>query len=127
MAHGRIPFAHGSLAASELVAAFSAIPADITFVDAEGIVRYFSDYRIFSRPESCLDVHVLECHQPESRPGIERLLAELRDGWRDEAIFGEKKDGRPVHVRYLALRDAEGSYVGCMEIAQWGDEVGELA
>jgi DUF438 domain-containing protein len=123
VAHGRITLGHGSLAAAELVAAFSAIPADVTFVDADNIVRYFSDYRIFSRPESCLDAHVLECHHPESRPGIERMLAEFRDGWRDDAIFAAQKDGRPVHVRYLALRDAENAYLGCMEIAQWADEV----
>lgn len=122
MAHGRIPLAHGSLGASQLVAAFSAIPADITFVDAEGIVRYFSEYRIFSRPESCLDADVLECHSQESRPGIARLLAEFRDGWRDEAVFSAHKDGRLVHVRYLALRESDGVYLGCMEIAQWADE-----
>jgi DUF438 domain-containing protein len=122
VAHGRITLGHGSLAASELVAAFSAMPADVTFVDAAGIVRYFSDYRIFSRPESCLDSDVLECHPPETRPGIARLLAEFRDGWRDEAVFAAHKDGRPVNVRYLALRDADGSYLGCLEIAHWADE-----
>jgi uncharacterized protein len=124
VAHGRIPMGHGSLGASELVAAFSAIPADITFVDAEGIVRYFSDFRIFSRPDSCLDADVLECHRTEARPGIAQLLTEFRDGWRDEALFAAHKDGRLVNVRYVALREADGTYLGCMEIAQWSDELG---
>jgi uncharacterized protein len=123
MAHGRITFGHGSLAAGELVAAFSAIPADVTFVDAENIVRYFSDYRIFSRPESCLDADVLECHRSESRPGIERMLAEFRDDWRDDAVFVAHKDGRNVHIRYVALRGDDGTYVGCLEIAQWAEEI----
>jgi uncharacterized protein len=123
MAHGNIPIGHGSLGAAQLVAAFSAIPADITFVDAEGIVRYFSEYRIFSRPESCLDADVLECHSPQSRAGVAQMLAEFRDGWRDEAVFAAHKDERLVHVHYLALRDAEGVYLGCMEIAQWADAV----
>lgn len=123
MAHGRIPIGHGSLDPAELVTAFSAIPADITFVDAEGIVRYYSNFRIFSRPASCLDADVLECHSPESRSGIEHMLAEFRDGWRDEAVFAAHKDGRLVHVRYLALRDAKGAYIGCLEIAQWADDV----
>ncbi len=123
MTHGRIPLGHGSLGASELVVAFSSLPADITFVDADGVVRYFSEYRIFSRPESCLDADVLECHRPESRAGIANMLAEFRDGWRDEAVFAAHKDGRLVHVRYLALREADGTYVGCLEIAQWADEV----
>ena len=54
MSETRVEFTNGSLGAPELAAAFSAFPADVTFVDADGIVRYFSEYRIFSRPESCL-------------------------------------------------------------------------
>jgi uncharacterized protein len=123
VAHSRISVGHGSLAAAELVAVFSAMRADITFVDADNTVRYFSDYRIFNRPESCLDSDVLDCHSARSRAGVERMLAEFRDGWRDEAVFAEKKDGRPVHVRYVALRNAEGAYLGCVEVAQWADEV----
>lgn len=125
MAHGRIPIGHGSLGASELVAAFSAIPADITFVDAAGVVSYFSDYRIFSRPETCLGRDVLECHSPDSRPGIEQLLSEFRDGWRDEAEFAAHKDGRLVSVVYRALREPDGTYLGCIEIAQWADALAE--
>jgi len=123
MAHGRIAFPHGSLGASELIAAFTAIPADITFVDAGNIIRYYSDYRIFSRPESCLDTDVLDCHSAGTRPSIASLLAEFRDGRREDVVFAEKKDGRPVSVRYTALRDDEGTYLGCLEIAQWAGEV----
>ncbi|HEY5540040.1 MAG TPA: PAS domain-containing protein [Coriobacteriia bacterium] len=94
-------------------------PADVTFVDAEGVVRHFSEYRIFGRPMSCLDRDVLSCHREVSRPGIERMLAEFRDGWRSEADFLSRKSGRDVDVRYLAVRDAHGCYLGCLEIAQW--------
>jgi DUF438 domain-containing protein len=123
VAHGSIDFEHGSLSPQQLVAAFSAIPADITFVDAEDIVRYYSGYRIFSRTPAALDRSVLECHSEPTRPGVATLLGELRDGWREEAVFLAEKDGRPVHVRYLALRGADDAYLGCMEIAQWADEV----
>jgi hypothetical protein len=110
---------NGSLTAAELVAVVRALPADVTFVDAEGIVRYFSEYRIFSRPASCLDRHVLDCHSPASRPGIERMLSEFASGWRDDAVFLEHKDGRQVDVRYVALRGDDGAYLGCLEVAQW--------
>jgi len=123
-AHGAIEFGHGSFSPGQLVAVFSAIPADVTFVDAEGIVRYYSEYRIFSRTPECLDRDVLSCHSPETRPRIERLLGEFRDGWRDEALFLEHKGGRPVSTRYVAVHDREGVYVGCVEIAQWADEIG---
>ena len=102
--------------------ALSVLPvedADVTFVDADGVVRYFSEYRIFSRPPSCLDADVLTCHQEDSRQGISQMLAEFRDGWRDEAYFLANKSGRLVDVRYVAVRDIAGVYLGCIEVAQW--------
>ena len=95
---------------------------DITFVDAEGVVRYFSAYRIFGRPAVCLDRDVLLCHREESRPGIARMLAEFRDGWRDRADFLSKKSGRDVDVSYIAVHDEAGGYLGCVEFASWAAE-----
>ena len=95
--------------------------ADVTFVDAEGVVRYFSEHRIFGRPLACLDRDVLLCHREESRPGISQMLAEFRDGWRDESYFLSQKSGRNVDVLYLAVRDEAGTYLGCLEIAQWAN------
>jgi DUF438 domain-containing protein len=122
VAPGSIDFPHGSLSAEQVAAVFSAIPADVTFVDADNVVRYYSEYRIFDRTPACLDGDVLECHSPRSRSGIERLIAELRDGWRDEAVFVELKGGRPVNVRYSAVRDGDGSYLGVVEVASWADD-----
>ena len=118
---GAVDFPYGSLTPEQLASAFAALPADITIVDADNVVRYYSEYRIFSRTPACLDQDVLECHSPATRPGIARLLAELRDGWREEAVFLESKDGRPVSVAYRAIRDSDGGYLGMMEIAQWAD------
>jgi hypothetical protein len=115
----RIPFPNGSLSLAELTGAFSALQADVTFIDAENVVRYFSDYRIFSRPATCLNRDVLECHPAATRPGIERMISEFATGWRDEAVFLAHKDGRVVDVRYLAVRDQAGSYLGCLEVATW--------
>jgi uncharacterized protein len=121
---GITPMNIGALLPEQLRAIVEAFPADITFVDADNIVRYFSAYRIFSRPESCLGRDVVECHLPPSRPGVSQLLSEFATGWRDEAYFLEHKEGREVHVRYLALRNTESGYMGCLEIVQWGDEFG---
>lgn len=122
MNDSRIPFEHGSLSAEQLAASFAALPADITFIDAEGIVRYYSAYRIFSRTPACLDRDVLECHSEATRPGIARMLSEFASGWRDEAYFLAQKHGREVHVRYVAVRGDDGAYQGCLETAQWADE-----
>ena len=104
---------------TDVLAVLPAEDADVTFVDAEGVVRFFSEYRIFSRPLSCLDADVLLCHPEERRSGIALMLSEFRDGWRDEAQFLSSKSGRLVDVRYIAVRELEGEYVGCVEVAQW--------
>lgn len=95
--------------------------ADVTFLDAGGVVRFFSAYRIFSRSAGCLNRDVLECHKEESRPGVARLLAEFREGWRDSAQFLNTKLGRNVDVLYLAVRDSDATYLGCVEVARWSD------
>ena len=108
----------------ELMIAFEAFPADITFVDADGIVLHYSErYRIFTRKPTDIGRDVVECHSPGVQGRVSRLMDELRDGWRDEAAFLEKKDGRDVHVRYMPLRDPEGTYMGVLEIVQWADEI----
>lgn len=117
----RIDLPHGSLALEELLAICSVLPADVTFVDAKGIVRYFSEYRIFDRPASCLGRDVLDCHSPATRPGIARMLSEFASGWRDESYFLAEKNGKQVHVRYLPVHDPEQGYLGCLEFCTWGD------
>ena len=124
MADPRLTLTNGALTSEQLAAAFSAIPADVTFVDSVDVVRYYSEYRIFSRTPECLDRGVLECHSPGTRAQVARLIAELRDGWREDAVFLTEKDGRPVQTRYVAVRGDAGEYVGCLEIAQWADESG---
>ena len=124
--HARIQYENGSLAPGELATAFAALRADITFVDAEGIVRYFSEYRIFDRPPECVDTHVLDCHSESTRPGIARMLSEFASGWRTRRSSVGEKHGREVNVRYVALRDAQSVYLGCLEIAQWAVDPGEI-
>jgi DUF438 domain-containing protein len=110
------------------VDALSVLPAedaDITFIDADGVVRYFSEYRIFSRPMGCLNADVLLCHSAERRDDVRGMIAEFRDGWRDEAFFLSRKGERLVDVRYVAVRDIDSVYLGCVEVAQWAAEQAE--
>jgi DUF438 domain-containing protein len=114
----------GALTLIEMKAIFEAWPADVTFVDAENLIRFYTErYRIFRRTPDAIGTDVVDCHSAASRPRVAQLIAELRDGWRDEATFVEEQDGRPVHIRYLPVRDG-GEYLGTLEVAQWADEIG---
>ena len=85
-------------------------------------MRYYSEYRIFDRTPAVPGQQTCSnATRHAARSGIERLLSEFRDGWRDEATFLELKGDRPVNVRYIALRDGEGAYLGVLEVASWAD------
>lgn len=116
----RLRFPTGSLTAKELEAILNALPVDATFVDAEDRVRYFTHgaERVFARSRAVLGRKVQYCHPPSSVGTIERILDGFRSGRRDRAAFWIDRRGRFVHIEYVALRDAAGAYLGCLEVTQ---------
>ncbi len=116
----RVRFQTGSFTVKELEAILNALPLDVTFVDAEDRVRYFNQgkERVFSRSRAVIGRRVQHCHPPTSVGTIEQILEGFRSGRRDTAAFWIEKRGRFVHIEYVALRDASGAYLGCLEVTQ---------
>jgi DUF438 domain-containing protein len=119
-APGRIRLPTGTLGPKELEAILDALPVDATFVDADDRVRYFTHgrERVFSRSRAILGRKVQHCHPPSSVDTVERILGAFRAGTRDRAAFWIEMRGRFVHIEYVALRDAAGAYLGCLEVTQ---------
>jgi hypothetical protein len=117
---GRVRLPTGTLRAAELEAVLNALPLDATFVDAEDRVRYFShgSARVFARSRAVLGRKVQHCHPPSSVDTVERILEAFRAGRKDRAAFWIQLRGRFVHIEYVALRDATGAYLGCLEVTQ---------
>jgi len=92
---------------------------DITFIDEKDIIRYYSDYRIFKRTPDILGTTVQNCHSPQSRDEVNRVIDDLRSGRKSVSEQPAEKDGRAVRVRYMAVRDKSGRYVGLLETAEW--------
>ncbi len=123
MSEQPMTFDAGTLTYAQVRALLGALEADITFVDGEDTVRYYNEaYRIFTRKPSDIGRNVVSCHSPGVQGRVAQLISELREGWRDDAEFLERKDGRLVRVRYLALRDEDGEYLGILEVARYLDE-----
>lgn len=116
----RVRFPTGALAVKELEAILNALPLDATFVDADDRVRYFTHgaERVFARSRAVLGRKVQYCHPPSSVGTVERILDGFRAGSRDRAAFWIQLRGRFVHIEYVALRDAAGAYLGCLEVTQ---------
>lgn len=117
---GRVVFPSGSLSLSQLKAVFETLPVDITFVDALDRVRFFSEgrNRVFHRAKAVIGRKVQHCHPPASVGVVDRILADFRSGAQSTAEFWIQMRGRFVHVRYFALRDDAGAYMGTLEVTQ---------
>jgi len=101
-------------------AIFDTLPVDLTFVDDTDTVRYYSkgDQRIFKRTPAVIGRKVQDCHPQESLHKVEQVVSELKAGTRNVAEFWIDLKGRKVYIRYFAVRDKTGRYIGTLEVTQ---------
>lgn len=116
----RIRLPTGNLSVQALEAIVRALPVDLTYVDADDRVRWFSHGadRVFARSRAVLGRQVQYCHPPSSVGTVEKILEGFRSGAQDRAAFWIDRRGRFVHIEYVALRDEAGTYLGCLEVTQ---------
>ncbi|MCM2250687.1 MAG: DUF438 domain-containing protein [Geothrix sp.] len=115
-----VAFPSGSLSFQQLIGIFSSLPVDITFVDAEDRVAFFSEGpdRVFARSRTILGREVKHCHPPKSVDVVERILEDFKTGRQSVAEFWIQMHGKFVHIRYFAVRDEAGAYLGTLEVTQ---------
>ncbi|MBF4692367.1 PAS domain-containing protein [Fusibacter ferrireducens] len=115
----------GSLTYEQLESLFSAIPVDLTFIDAQDKVRYFSrsQERIFPRSTAVLGRDVRQCHPPESVDKVLEIIEAFKSGAREKAVFWINYKAHKVWIQYFALRDQAGVYIGTLEVSQIVDEI----
>ena len=119
-AAGDIRLDEGSLPADLINLMLKHMPVDITFVDDQDRVRYYSagKHRIFPRSPGIIGRAVQQCHPPKSVHIVERIVQAFKDGERDVAEFWFTLQGRFIHIRYFAVRDDQGRYKGVLEVSQ---------
>ena len=117
---GTVSFSTGSLDVQTLECMLNTLPLDMTFVDKDGFVKYFSHgkERIFERPKTVLGRHVHKCHPPSSVDVVEKIIERFRNGEKDEEAFWINMGKMFVHIRYFAVRDFKGNYLGTLEMTQ---------
>ena len=104
-----------------LAAMLNTLPVEISFIDADDKVRYFShedQEKIFPRLRSAIGTDVRNCHPQKSLHMVEQIIADFRAGTRQIAEFWLDFLERKVHVRYFPVRDRNGAYLGTMEVVQ---------
>lgn len=110
----------GRLTPEQLDLMLTHLPVDLSFVDENDTVIYYSDSpdRIFPRSPGVIGRQVQNCHPPKSVQIVNRILEAFKKGEKDVAEFWIELGGRFIHIRYFALRDDDGRYRGCLEVSQ---------
>ncbi len=110
----------GELSPKQLMHMLNALPVDITFVDRDDVVRYFSENeeRIFVRTRAIIGRRVENCHPPQSVDKVQKIVSSFKDGTRDSAEFWINLKGKMIYIIFFAVRDENGRYMGALEVAQ---------
>lgn len=115
-----IPLSTGSFSLNEMEALFKTLPIDITFVDKDDKVKFFSlgPDRIFTRNRAIIGRDVRMCHPPSSVHVVEQILSDFKSGSQSSAAFWIQMQGRFIYIEYFALRGKKGEYLGTIEFTQ---------
>ncbi|HOV70213.1 MAG TPA: PAS domain-containing protein, partial [Clostridia bacterium] len=110
----------GVLSLAEIVSMLDTLPFDITFVDKNDTVKYFSQAkdRIFPRTKAVIGRKVTNCHPPASVHIVEKIISDLKSGAKDHEDFWIHLGNRYVLIRYYAVRNEAGEYLGTLEVTQ---------
>lgn len=126
---GVINLPTGKLALNELMGILNVLPVDLTFVDKDDTVKYFSEgkHRVFVRTKSIVGRLVQNCHPPQSLEKVEAIINSFRSGQKDSADFWINLGGKLIYIRYFAVRDASRNYLGCLEVTHDLTEIKNLS
>jgi DUF438 domain-containing protein len=117
---GTVNLPSGKFTSEELLAILNTLPVDLTFVDRNDKVKYFSQgkERIFDRNRAILGRDVRMCHPPSSVHIVDQIVSDFRSGKADSAPFWIQMGGKFIHIEYFALRNEQGEYLGTLEMSQ---------
>ena len=118
----------GALSFEQLLMIFDVLPVDLTFVDENNKVRFFTrpKDRIFPRSPAAIGRDVRNCHPPQSVHVVNEIINSFREGKQDLATFWIDFKGRKIMIQFFALRDSKNNYRGVLEVSQDITEIRKL-
>lgn len=117
---GQVKLSTGSFHMEEMEALFKTLPIDLTFVDKNDKVKFFSlgPDRVFTRNRAILGRDVRNCHPPSSVNIVDQILEDFKSGKESSAAFWINFHGKFIYIEYYALRGKDGEYLGTVEFTQ---------
>jgi DUF438 domain-containing protein len=117
---GIIKLPSGFFDVKQLTSLLNTLPMDITFVNKDDIVQYYSEAkeRIFPRTKAIIGRNVSNCHPPASVHVVEQIVNDFKAGKKDHEDFWIRMGDKFILIRYYAVRDEKGEYLGVLEVTQ---------
>lgn len=116
---GEVMMPGGHMSVEQVTALLNTVPLEISFVDDKDINRFFNEgHKVFKRPMAALGREVYTCHPPKIEPMVRQIISDFKNNKRNEISIWMEKNGRTYLVRYTAVRDRNGKYVGTAEFVQ---------
>jgi DUF438 domain-containing protein len=115
-----LDFDTGKLSIKQAIMMLNHLPVDVTFVDENDEVRYFSTPgdRIFPRSKAIIGRLVENCHPPSSVHVVKELVDAFRSGKKQKESFWIQMGNKFILIQYFALHDPEGNFRGTLEVSQ---------
>ncbi len=114
-----VKFETGSLSFKEISCIFNTLPIDITYIDKDDMVKYFTQgERVFTRTKAIIGRSVENCHPPTSVAVVTQMLEDFKSGEKENEDFWLRMGDLYIYIRYFAVRDENGKYLGTMEVTQ---------
>ncbi|WP_311574206.1 PAS domain-containing protein [Veillonella parvula] len=120
--------ATGKLTLEQINLLFRHLPVDLSYVDENELVKFYSDtpHRIFPRSANVIGREVKNCHPAKSVHIVEEIVEKFRSGEQSQAEFWINKPGLFIYVIYTAVRDENGKFRGVLEMMQDCTHIREL-
>lgn len=118
--NGQLDVTTGRLTLDQINLIYKHLPIDISFVDENELVCFYSDtdHRIFPRSKNVIGREVMNCHPRKSAHVVREVIDKLRNGEQDRAEFWINKPDWFVYIVYVAVRDKKGNFRGVLEMMQ---------
>ncbi len=124
----KIKLSQGQLTAQQIDLLLKNLPIDITFVDENDTVCYYSDTkdRIFPRSPAIIGRVVQNCHPPQSVHIVNDIVKNFKDKKKDVAEFWIHLEDKFIYIRYFPVYDEKGTYKGVIEVSQEVSDIQKL-
>jgi len=110
----------GKLTLNQINLIYKHLPVDISYVDENETVCFYSDteHRVFPRSKNVIGRNVKNCHPKASVHIVEEIIEKFRSGEEDSAEFWINKPDLFIYILYVAVRDSDGKFRGILEMMQ---------